>query len=102
MLRYVTDHAYFWVGEDVTYGESDLEELAEAFENEIYPTTREFFGSEWNPGIDGDEHIYILYVSGVGFSTAGYFSSAIRCHPLAHEYSNAHEIFVFNADNSPL
>jgi hypothetical protein len=102
VLRYVTDHAYFWVGENVSYKEKDLEKLADSFENHIYPTTREFFGSEWNPGIDGDEHIYILYVPDVGFSTAGYFSSADSVHPLAHEYSNAHEVFVFNADNSPL
>jgi hypothetical protein len=102
VLRYVTDHAYFWIGEDVQYRESDLRELAETFENQIYPTTREFFGSEWTPGIDDDPHIYILYVTGVGFSTAGYFSSSDSLHPLAHEYSNAHELFVFNADNSPL
>ncbi|MBN2044478.1 MAG: immune inhibitor A [Anaerolineales bacterium] len=102
VLRYVTEHAYFWVGEGISYDEDDLAELADSFENHIYPTTREFFGSEWNPGIDGDEHIYILYVTNVGFSTAGYFSSADSVHPLAHEYSNAHEVFVFNADNSPL
>jgi len=102
VLRYVTDHAYFWVGEEVEFRASDLEELAETFENHIYPTTREFFGSEWSPGIDGDPHIYILYVSNLGFSTAGYFSSGDSVHPLAHEHSNAHEMFVFNADNSPL
>lgn len=102
VLRYVTDHAYFWIGEDVNYREAELSELAETFESQIYPTTREFFGSEWTPGIDGDEHIYILYVTGVGFSTAGYFSSSDSVHPLASEYSNAHELFVFNADNSPL
>jgi hypothetical protein len=102
VLRYATDHAYFWVGEEVEFRQADLEELAETFETHIYPTTREFFGSEWFPGIDDDPHIYILYVSGVGLSTAGYFSSSDSVHPLAHEYSNAHELFVFNADNSPL
>ncbi|MEJ2758142.1 MAG: immune inhibitor A, partial [Anaerolineales bacterium] len=102
VLRYVTDHAYFWIGEGVTYREQDLEALAETFENDIYPTTREFFGSEWTPGIDGDPHIYILYMPGIGFTTAGYFVSSDSVHPLAHEYSNAHEVFVFNSDNSPL
>lgn len=102
VLRYVTDHAYFWVGEGVSYRQDDLEALAESFENEIYPTTREFFGSEWTPGIDGDPHIYILYMPGIGYTTAGYFVSSDSVHPLAHEYSNAHEVFVFNSDNSPL
>lgn len=102
VLQYVTPHSYFWVGEDVSFDPDELEALAETFEEDIYPKTREFFGSEWTPGIDGDEHIYILYVRGIGSNTAGYFSSADSYHPLAQEYSNGHEMFVFNADNSPL
>ncbi len=102
ILRAVTDHVYFWIEDGVSYRQNDLDTLVFEFEEQIYPTTREFFGSEWNPGIDGDPHIFILYVSGIGVRTAGYFSSADSLHPLAHEYSNAHELFVFNADNSPL
>lgn len=102
VLAYITDHLYFWVGEDVNYDKQDLAQLGEEFENHIYPTTREFFGSEWSPGVDGDPHIYVLYVPDVGFSTAGYFSSSDSLHPLAHEFSNAHELFVINADNTPL
>ena len=101
-LRYVTDHAYFWIGDSVDYSQRDLEDLADAFEEHIYPTTRQFFGSEWSPGIDGDPRIYILYTPGIGYSVAGYFSSPDSVHPLAHEYSNAHEMFVFNSDNTPL
>lgn len=101
-LRYVTNHAYFWIGDNVRYDESDLEALAQAFENQIYPTTRAFFGSEWTPGIDEDPHIYILYVSGIGGGVAGYFSSSDLLHPLAYAHSNAHETFLFNADNTPL
>jgi len=102
VLRSATEHVYFWIEEGVDYRQRDLDTLVSLFEDQIYPTTREFFGSERNPGIDGDPHIYILYVSGIGITTAGYFSSADSLHPLAHEYSNAHELFVFNADNSPL
>ncbi|GAB4480225.1 MAG: immune inhibitor A [Anaerolineales bacterium] len=99
-LRYETAHSYFWVQDGVSYKESELRALADAFENKIYPTDREFFGSEWTPGVDGDPHIYILYARGLGGNLAGYFSSADELHPLAHEYSNAHEMFVFNADNT--
>ena len=70
-LRYVTPHVYFWVETSVDYNANELKALADAFENKIYPTDREFFGSEWTPGIDGDPHIYILYVRGMGFSIAG-------------------------------
>lgn len=101
-LRYVTPHAYFWAENGVKVDEGDMKALVDTFENQIYPTNREFFGSEWTPGIDGDEHIYILYARGLGGNIAGYFSSADEIHPLAHKYSNAHEMFVFNADNSLL
>jgi immune inhibitor A len=101
-LQYITPHVYFWVQDDVRYNEDELKSLADAFEEKIYPTDREFFGSEWSPGIDGDVHIYILYARGMGFSIAGYFSSADEIPPQAHEYSNAHEMFLFNADNTDL
>ncbi|RME87141.1 MAG: hypothetical protein D6770_10185 [Anaerolineae bacterium] len=97
-LQYATDHVYFWVENGISYRESDLKDLADTFENQIYPTDRAFFGSEWTPGVDGDPHIYILYASGLGSSLAGYFSAADEYHPLVHEYSNAHEMFLFNAD----
>lgn len=101
-LRYVTPHVYFWVQDGVQVDEGEVAALGEEFENKIYPTTREFFGSEWSPGIDGDEHIYILYSRGLGSSVAGYFSSSDSTHPLIQEYSNGHEMFLFNADNTPI
>jgi len=99
VLGYATDHAYFWFEEGIKYDEDDLRTLAETFENQIYVTDREFFGSEWSPGVDGDPHLYIVFASGLGYSLAGYFSSADEYHPDAHEYSNAHETFMLNADN---
>lgn len=98
-LRYITEHAYFWLQDDVPYKEKDLQNLAEAFEKKIYPTDREFFGSEWTPGVDNDPHIYILYARGMGDTIAGYFSSVDEYPPTVHEYSNWHEMFLFNADN---
>ncbi|NWF63594.1 MAG: hypothetical protein HXY38_04730, partial [Chloroflexi bacterium] len=59
-LRYITPHVYFWAQDGLDIDEDEMKALVETFENEIYPTNREFFGSEWSPGIDGDEHIYIL------------------------------------------
>ncbi len=101
-LGFLTEHAYFWIGTDVEYDLEELKQLAEIFENEIYPTNQSFFGSEWSPGVDGDEHIYIVYVSGLGGNVAGYFSPGDELHPFASEYSNAHELFMFNSDNTQL
>ena len=80
-LQYVTPHVYFWVEDGVRYDKGELQALADTFENKIYPTDREFFGSEWSPGIDGDVHIYILYAGGLGRSIAGYFSSSDEVPP---------------------
>jgi len=101
-LRYVTEHAYFWIQDEVSYDEDALRELADTFEEHIYPTDRAFFGSEWSPGIDGDPHIYIFYVGDIGYNVAGFFISNDSVHPLASQYSNGHETFAFNADNVSL
>lgn len=101
-LQYVTDHVYFWIQDGVSFNSGELQQLVEKFERDLYPRTREFFGSEWTPGIDGDPHIYILYASGLGNRLAGYFSSVDEEHPRADEYSNAHELININADNIDL
>ncbi len=97
-LGYETAHVYFWIEEGVNYRERDLAQLVETFEQDIYGVNREFFGPEWSPGIDEDVHLYLLYATGLGGNLAGYFSSADELPPQAHEYSNAHEMFMLNAD----
>ena len=80
-LAYATPHLYFWIENGVKYNTGDLQTLSETFENKIYPTDREFFGSEWTPGVDNDPHLYVLYTRGLGSRVAGYFSSADSIHP---------------------
>ncbi|MFL7890695.1 MAG: hypothetical protein AB8I56_01400 [Anaerolineales bacterium] len=101
-LQSISDHAYLWIEDGVFFDDGAVQTLVNTFENEIYPTTRKFFGSEWTPGVDGDPHLYIIYARDLGWNLAGGFSSADENHPLAHEYSNAHEAFVISADNVDL
>ncbi len=101
-LRYITPHSYFWLEDGVDAKDSDIKALMDTFENKMYPTDREFFGSEWTPGVDGDPHIYVLYVRGVGSSVGGYFSTPDEFNPAVFKYSNGHELFVFNADGESL
>ena len=75
-LLYITPHSYFWAEEDADVDQGDMKRLMDTFEEKIYPTDREFFGSEWNPGIDGDPHIFVIYASGLGGNIAGYFNSS--------------------------
>jgi immune inhibitor A len=93
-LRYKTDHMYFWAENGADYNDSDMRDLIDEFETKIYPTDRNFFGSEWTPGIDNDPHIYLVYAEKLGSNIAGYFSSADEVPPQAHQYSNAHEAFM--------
>jgi hypothetical protein len=97
-LRYVTEHGYFWIENGVPYDPNQLKDLAETFERQMYPRDREFFGSEWTPGVDGDPHLYILYARNLGSGVAGYFSSLDSFPPSLVQFSNGHEMFLFNAD----
>ncbi len=99
-LRYITPHSYFWVENSVTYSQQEINNLMDAFENKIYPTDRQYFGSEWTPGVDDDPHIYILYTSGLGADVGGYFYSPDEYPPQVREYSNAHEMFYISSSES--
>ncbi|MBN2554566.1 MAG: immune inhibitor A [Anaerolineales bacterium] len=94
-----SEHVYFWVDQEVKVSRQAAMALVNVFEQDIYTTDRAFFGSEWRPGVDGDEHLFILFASGLGDSIAGYYSSSDEYSPLVHEYSNGHEMFYLNADN---
>ena len=93
-LLYITPHTYFWAEHPRDVDKNDLKRLMDTFEEKIYPKDREFFGSEWTPGVDGDPHIYVVYASNIGFTVAGYFSSADSYNPAVREFSNGHEMYV--------
>ena len=97
-LVYQTQNVYFFVEEGVQVDDSDVRSLVDEFQNKTYPTDREFFGSEWIPGVDGDPHLYMLYARGLGKHTQAYCDSASEFSHLAHPYSNEKEIIALNAD----
>jgi hypothetical protein len=97
-LSYLTPHLYLWVEEGSSFDQDALERSAERFESQTYPTNREFFGSEWTPGVDNDPHIHILQASGLGSSVAGYYSSADEYSKLVNPYSNEREMFYISSD----
>jgi len=96
-LQYVTRHVYFWTESGLTVDNQDIQILCEEFENQIYETNREFFGSEWTPGVDNDERLHILYAKNLG-GAAGYFSSSDTIISQVNPYSNEKEMFYLSAD----
>ena len=95
VLRVVSPHAYWYVEDDVSISQSDLEKAAEVFEEEIYPRVTGALGTEATPGVDNDTHITILHarLRGVG----GYFSSVDEYPKIIHQYSNQREMVYINA-----
>lgn len=100
-LEYQTLHLNFWIEEGVGFDYPALAALAEVFENQIYPINREFFGSEWSPGVDNDIRLTILFAENLGY-VAGYFSATDLLLKQLESYSNEAEMFYLCADFSRL
>ena len=94
-LRYITPHLYMWVEDGLSLDQEGIEAAALEFEEQIYPTNRQYFGSEWSPGVDNDVHIHVLnaYLPSVG----GYYSSNDEYPRSVNPFSNEKEMFYINA-----
>lgn len=99
-LVYMNDVLYVWVEKDVRFNLNNIKKAADKFAEETYPTNRNFFGSEWNPGVDSDPRLHILHSVELGSGIAGYFSGADEVSNLAQPYSNQREMFSINIDNT--
>ena len=95
-LAVLSEHTQMWVEEGVEVDREALLASARAFDAHTYPTLRQAFGAEWNPGIDGDPRIVILNARFTG--AIGYFFSAHQYSRLANPYSNEAEMVFMNVD----
>lgn len=104
VLAAVSDHAYFWfdIGpESVDPDEATLAEISAAFDD-IYEADTAYFGSENNPGLDGDPHVNIVHASplalcgSVDCRFAGYFSAENVVPKSVNPNSNEREMFIMN------
>lgn len=106
-LRYVSNRAYFYV-DDSYWNEMDLlsrnlltvnmQELARQFDDVIYPKETQFWGSEPNPGIDGDARITIL-LENLNPGNGGYFETANLFPRKVVESSNEREMIAVSAES---
>lgn len=107
-LRAIGDRVYFYV--DNAYWSSisgtlknglreSLEDLADEFDNTIYPKERAVFGSEWNPGIDDDSKITVLMVQLVD-EAGGYFNTYDEYSKSQVSTSNEREMVYLNVKNA--
>ncbi len=98
-LVYKTEHVYMWIEDGVQFDQEDVVAAAELFEEHTYPTNREFFSSEWTPGIDNDPRLSILHARNLGDNTLGYFSGPDGFVSAVRPDSNEMEMFYISMDN---
>ncbi len=70
---------------------ANLDNLSNEFTNKIYPTLTSAYGAEWNPGIDRDNKITLLFES-MNNNLGGYFRSSDEYSKLQAPDSNEREM----------
>ena len=78
----VGQHCYIYVDNVESMEQSVIDNIKTEYDSNIYPTDRVNFGSEWKPGIDGDDKVTILiynikddnYYGKTSWYIAGYFN----------------------------
>jgi immune inhibitor A len=98
-LRYATPHLYMWVEDGLSLSQEGIEASAHQFEEHIYPTNHQYFGSEASPGVDNDVHIHVLNANLP--SVGGYYSSNDEYPNSVNRFSNEKEMVYINAGAIP-
>ncbi len=103
-LRHVGQYAQFFIEDAYWNGKifseqqsifSEVQKLAEEFDNRIHPMAVNFWGTEPNPGIDNDPKIYIL-LSNLISTAGGYYDTSNQYAQERVPESNEREIIFLN------
>ena len=109
VLKAIGKNCYVFLEEGKTLTPEAIEKVRKSFDEVIYPTNTANFGSEWKPGIDGDDRIYLLMFdikdgyNGTGGFVGGYFYAidAYQQEKLpAHLKSNEREMLYLDINPS--
>jgi hypothetical protein len=96
-LRYIGQHAAWWVEDGADYDEDGLVAAAKRFDEQTYPTNHHYFGEEWLPGVDNDPRIQVVngrLSQGIG----GYYSSSDEYPDAINPHSNQREVIYINLE----
>ena len=97
-LRYIGPVALMYVEQGLPYNQADLERAAQTFETTIYPHTRAIFGTEAQPGVNGDTHVTILNARDPSGGILGYYSSQDALPRQINRFSNERTMFFMNGE----
>lgn len=99
----VRTNCYIFVDNNVSISSGTITDLADTFANTIYPGLTSTFGSEWNPGIDGDSHVFILLTNAWNYAywgVGGYFNPDDEYSAGTYSDSNQKEILYIHSSLS--
>ena len=94
-VQVVSEHANWYVDNDVNIPAQDLKKAARIYEDQVRPAVVSALGDIWNPGIDGDPRLNILHANLSG--AAGYYGSRDEFPRQVHPNSNEREIIYMDA-----
>jgi len=94
--RYAGGHVVVYVDDAVWLSDHLVDVLGTAFDTAVYPALVEAYGSEPDPGIDGDPRVAILVYDFNDYAVDGLFDPR-DMDPGGFSYSNRREMFYLNA-----
>lgn len=101
-LLYRSDKLNLWFEGGSNPKPADVAAAAERIEAEILPTNREFFGTEWQPGVDGDNRVNVLHLKDLGNVGVAYFWSGDELPVPVNPYSNQREMLYVSLKDAKL
>ncbi len=87
-----------WVELNQRINVAETNAAAANLENVIFPLVRNLFGTEWQPGVDGDNRVNILHLKEIGGGTVGYFAAADEYVNTVNPYSNQREMIYVSLE----
>ena len=102
VMRYRSEHAYFWFQRSTQVNKGALETTVRFFEDHIWPLNNSIYGDEWNPGIDGDSRIHIVNQAFIAPGILGAFNPDDQCPRSVCPESNQREIVYINLEEATL
>lgn len=107
VLKKIGKHCYVFVEKGKAVSEAAIDRIVKTFDEKIYPTNTSTFGSEWKPGVDGDERITLLFLDikdgyqkdgpNKGY-VAGYFYPGDEYSKEKNPQSNEREMLYLDID----
>ncbi len=101
-LVYRSDGLNMWAESGLNLKAADVAAAADRLESDILPTNRAFFGTEWQPGIDGDNRLNILHLKEIGDIGVAYFWSGDEQVTAVNPYSNQRELLYVSLKDARL